>query len=530
MLGVPIESIHLDDLVEIDSRLIAYIKGLDGDHQSAVQYVCNKNKLLDLAHELGGWASRAYMLRKSWLPIRLVLKGKARGCIGIIEYAIAHGRMPGNLTVEFMEDWKRAMLGRGRSLLTVSVEESHFRTTLREGLQHLFPAFILAIKRPPKLLMRLEELPESLRDEILEVVHWKTVDEDLDDRDADLMIRPVTGENLLKYLLQLCGYAIRELELRGILHLRQLITEEIVCGFVDLLLKDGRCRARSIISKLSTIHFLTLTYPKLKGKDQSWFRAKLDTLRKEKNGRVQARKLDGNPDYESVAAIASKLLALRQAPNELTEVELAWLTHDALVFLTTLANPHRSRNICKARIHFRKRLNIFESEISSELLSQIKLPAWAKEVRDKDPRATFVVYHAVEMETKAGQEIWECFPQEALSLYKEYVQHYRPVLLRGYDPNSTSLFFARNRKQLTQKSLLNLVSRLSIRYTGKRMTVKLFRDLVGANMLASGATVEEVAARLWQIDPNTTVRYYIGGYNSSDAVAALEDELAALAA
>jgi hypothetical protein len=59
----------------------------------------------------------------------------------------------------------------------------------------------------------------------------------------------------------------------------------------------------------------------------------------------------------------------------------------------------------------------------------------------------------------------------------------------------------------------------------------MFRDLVGANMLTTGATVEEVAARLWHMDPySTTVKYYIGGYNASDAVAALEDVLAALAA
>jgi hypothetical protein len=47
-----------------------------------------------------------------------------------------------------------------------------------------------------------------------------------------------------------------------------------------------------------------------------------------------------------------------------------------------------------------------------------------------------------------------------------------------------------------------------MRFAGKRMTVKHFRDLVAAQMLANGATVEEVAARLWHLDPiGTTVRY-----------------------
>ena len=114
-------------------------------------------------------------------------------------------------------------------------------------------------------------------------------------------------------------------------------------------------------------------------------------------------------------------------------------------------------------------------------------------------------------------------------LFKEYVEVYRPLLAKK--PDHGRLWMARHGGPLNQKSLLNLVSRVSVRYTGKRITVKLFRDLVSAHMLASGATLDEVSECLWHLDPySTTVRYYIGGYNASDAVVALEDELAALAA
>jgi hypothetical protein len=531
MLRLPLEGIFLDELVGIDTVLIAYIDDAGIDHQTAVQYVCDKNKLLDHAHQLG-WTCNEYELLRSWRPVRQALAGKSKGCAGIIDFAVKQGQCPHTFTESVIAAWKKVMLGRRCSLLTVDIGERHFRATLRvAGMQPHFPRFSLASKNPSKYGVSLEELPESLREEILRVIHWKTVEDDLDDRDAYLMIRPVTGQNLLKHFLQLAGYAIKVLGACGIASLSHLLTREIVCRYIDWLLQNGRCRPGSIIAKLSSIHHLTRTYPELKDGDYKWFRAKLDTLRIEKHGHKQARKLEGRPDYPSVAEIAPKLLALRQEPNNLTEVGNGWLIHDALIYMVNLITPHRSRNTCEASIHPRMRLNIFETDISSELLSEIKLPAWAKQLRDKDPRAKFLVCHWLEAETKAKHEVWELFPQEAIPLFREYVEYYRPLLLRKHNPNSTSLFFARNRKKLTQKSLLNLVARISVRFTGKRMTVKHFRDLVAAHMLANGATVDEVADRLWHLDPyGTTVRYYVGGFNASDGVVALEDEVGALAA
>jgi hypothetical protein len=548
MLKLPAESIHLDDLVEIDERVITYIEGLGIVHQSAVQYVCNLRKILDLAHQLLKWTSKSYELRKAWVPVRLALKGKSRGCARIIEFAIQQGRTPASLTKRDIEAWKqlkRKNKGK-RSRNTVDLEECHFRTTLRRaGLQHLF-RFSLASKNPPKYRMRLKDIeslqdlpdiPEPLRGEILEAIRWKTADEDLADRASELLIRPVTGENLKRYFLELYSFAITVLGIGEIAHLDELIREEIVSAFVDFLQQEvpqrgdddrrPRCKPQSIISKLSSIRFLTQTYPPLKGMDFAWFRTTLDKLCKKKNSVVQAQKLDNHPDYQRIAGIAPELLALRDTTNP-TEAD-GWLTHDALIFMINLACALRSRNTREARIHPSEPLNIFETEISSELLSQIKMPAWAKELWDKDSKTKFLVGHFLEHETKADHEVWLIFDEEIGQIFKEYDELYRPLLLPKHDPNSTSLFFTRNRKPLSQKALLNLVGRISAR-SGKRIRVKDFRDLVAARMLEDGASIDEVAAILWHLDPySTTVRYYVGGYNASDGVVALEDEFAALA-
>lgn len=536
MLEVPPTAIPLDDLVEIDERLITFVEGRGVDRQSAVQYTCNLHKLLDLAHA-GGWTSPAFELRKAWQPIRAAIKGHTMGCGSIIRQAIRLKCLPEDFTEEVIAAWKQRRLGKGCSLKSVLDTECHFRRVLRlAGLQHLFPRFSLASKNPPKYRLQLKDLPRSLRHEILAAIEWKTADKDLADRDAALLIRPVTGKNLQRNLVELYSYAVVIRGLSGIGHLPQLITEQIVCGFVDWLLADDRCKPQSIVSKLSSICFLTSTYPELKGPDYRWFRAKLSGIRKEGPGRIQRRKLDGLPDFPSVAAIASKILAIRTGPQKLTELETAWLIHDALIFMINTFAPHRSRNTSEARSDPKEELGLFETEISSDLVGQLKirLPAWAEELRKKDPRTRFLVGHWLEKSTKAGEEVWEVFPNEVRNLFREYMVHHHPVLLKELAPNRsdpTRLFFARNGNALTQKSLLNLVSRLSMKHANRRMRVKDFRDLVAAHMLATGATVEEIAGCLWHVDPfscTTTARYYIAGFNASHGTVALEDEIANL--
>jgi hypothetical protein len=529
LFELPTDCIYLDNLDDIEARLIEYIESIGLVQQSAMQYVCNLRKLLDLAHELGGWATQKYLVRRSWTPVRVALKKYTGGSVGIVEFSISNGLTPSDLTEDFIKTWTQQMLERGRSLLTVVWAECHFRTMLRRaGLQRLFPQFPLNSKNPPEFRKQLKDLPEPLRSQILEAVRWKTADEDLDDRDAALIIRPVTAANMIRYFVELYSYAFTILGITDIVSLQQLVSEEIVCGFIDWLQIGGRCKPSSIIAKLSSIRFLALTYPSLVIADDNnyqWFHAKLSNLRKESNARVQARKLDGIPDYQSVADVVQKLLALCQTTDTLTEAEVAWCFHDCLLLMTSLAAPHRSRNIRESQVHTTNSLNIFEAEITSELLSQIKLPAWAKELRDQDPGTKFLVCHWVESETKANHEVWELFPREAVSLYHEYVNLYRPILVSKTEEHP-SLFLARNGKPLTQKSLLDLVTRISVRYTGKRLTVKLFRDLVAAHMLATGANFEDVATCLWHLDPySTTVRYYVSGFNASYGVGALEDEL-----
>ena len=554
MFNLPLEAIYLDELVEIDDLLLAYLRGLNIKPDVGVQYCCDLHKLLDLVHDEFGWTSEAYELRAAWYPIRAALRGHGNACGSIVRFAIRHDKTPSTFEQQTMDEWKEYMLARNRSLRTVVDGDRHFRKVLRNaGLQVVFLHWSLDSKNPTTYRFRLRDrksgqllpdLPAPLRDEILEVIRWKTANRNLKDRPAKLLIRPITGEALMTCFLELYSFAVKELGIKGILHLSQLVTVDIVLAFIELLQRvneSGKARAtnRSIVSKLSSLEYLTRTYPTLQKRNYQWFQAALKSLRREEHCKVQARKLSTLPKYPEIAEIVPKLLALREQKN-IAPFAIAWAIHDALIYVLNLATPHRSRNTCDlsfdtSEVGFDSdmELNIFETEISSELRSEFRFfPDWAEQIRREDPEARFLVCHWLEKDTKADQEVWELFPREAIPLFRDYIDQYRPLLLGSEKQDSTLLFFNRRLGKLTQKSLLDLVSRISVRFAKKRMTVKHFRDLVSAQMLENGASIDKISALLWHLSTSstTTVRYYIGGFNSSHATAELEDELPDLAA
>ena len=546
MFNQPLEAIYLDELVEIEDSLLAYLGRLDIKRGVGVQYCCDLRKLLDLLHDEFRWTSKAYELRAAWYPIRAALRDHGNACGSIVSFAIRQKKTPSKFVQQTMDEWKEYMLARNRSLRTVEDGERRFRKMLRDaGLQHAFPPGTLDSRNPPEYRFRLRDresgqllpdLPDSLRDEILEVIRWKTADRNLKDRPAKLLIRPITGEALMKSFVEIYSIAVKELGIQGIQNLSQLVTEENILAFIEWLQRvdaNGKPRAKnqSIISKLSSLEYLTRTYPKFQDENFEWFKTTLKSLRREKHCQVQARKLETLPKYPEIAEIVPKLLAIREEKT-LTPREEGFLIRDALIYMIHLATPHRSRNTCEASFHADMELNIYETEISSELRTEFKFfPDWAEKIRSEDPEARFLVCHWFEEETKGNHEVWELFPREAIPLLGEYVDHYRQLLLGISNADSTLLFFNRNCEKLTRKSLLDLVSRVSVRFAKKRMTVKHFRDLVAAQMLEGGASVDQVAALLWHLNTSsTTVRYYIGGYNTSHAAAELEVALPALAA
>jgi hypothetical protein len=500
---VPAQFIRLDDLVEIDAQLITYVEAQGINHESAIQYACNKNKLLEQAHAFG-WTCESFELRQAWKPLRLALKGHARGALGIINDAIGNVIRPREFTEQHVLAWKRAQLASGRSLLTVTTDECHFRTQLRsEGLQKILPHFDLSSKKPSAYAAKLEELHPDLRRELETVIRWKTA-EYVPGRDAKLAIRPPSARNLRKALLQLCGFAIHILGRTDLTSLDQVIVPEIIYPQVDWLVSERKCKKTTITSRLSGIHYLACTHALFAGRDYSWIRTRLNRIEKEPKHLLEERKKRKYVRYDLFASIPLKIRNERLGDKLLSPVELAWMIHDELFISWPLYLPWRQRNLRELAVSGPGSLSLICEAIPPDLKYQLELPEWASNAWNRNKRREFWQFTFRATQAKGKRSVRGIIPRELLPLLKMY-KTYRPELVGARDPGT--LFLNRYGEAMSSNDVRALVTRLTVRYTGTRVTPHLLRDIYAANFLEKGGKIEDLQRDLWHEDIATTQEY-----------------------
>jgi hypothetical protein len=527
-LGVLAEFILLDDLVEVDSQLVACVEEKGIDHQSAVQYVCEKNKLLDQAHAVG-WTCEGYELRQSWRPIRAALEGHARGALGIVDAAIRSAVRPREYTEQPLIAWIQTQMGHGRSPLTVTADECNFRKQLRDaGLQKSFPGFDLSSKNPEAYTAKLSELDPRLRRQIETLIRFKTA-EHVRGRDAKLAIRPPSARNLLRALLQLCGYAIHT---PGLLHtkltsLLQVVVPKVISPFIDWLLSDRKCKKTTITSRLSSIHYLACSHALFGGRDYSWIRTRLNQIEKEPKHLLEERKKRKYVRYDLFASIPLKIRNERLGDKLLSPVELAWSIHDELFISWWLYLPWRQRNLRELAISGPEPRSLIHEEIPTDLKHQLELPEWANNAWNRNKRREFWQFTFRADQTKGKRAVRDIVPREPLPLLTMYLKTYRPELVRAgekvgvRDPGT--LFLNRDFGAMSNKDVLALLTRLTVRYTGTRVTPHLVRDIFSANFLEKGGKMDDLRKLLWQADIATT-QTYCKRFNASSHAAVCVDE------
>lgn len=113
-------------------------------------------------------------------------------------------------------------------------------------------------------------------------------------------------------------------------------------------------------------------------------------------------------------------------------------------------------------------------------------------------------------------------PRRLVPLLEEYLEHHRPLLLRGTDYGF--LFVNRRGGPLTQRQVTILVSNLTMRYKHRRVTPHLFRDIFAYWWLEHHPedflTLSKV---LWHSDIKTTLRTYGGRFDESHGLRRVEE-------
>jgi integrase len=156
--------------------------------------------------------------------------------------------------------------------------------------------------------------------------------------------------------------------------------------------------------------------------------------------------------------------------------------------------------------------------------SYIDKPDWASQEEARNVDAKFWQVKFSRSETKTGVSVHSLVPRQLITLLEAYLQAHRPHLLKG--AACETLFISPEGGQMTQKYVTNLVSDLTLRYGGRRVTPHLFRDIVAfAWLKAHRNDFLTLSRMLWHKNISTTINKYGSRFNDSSALVAMEEWL-----
>jgi len=202
--------------------------------------------------------------------------------------------------------------------------------------------------------------------------------------------------------------------------------------------------------------------------------------------------------------------------------EVAWLKHHALLFLWLLTFVWRQRNIRECRIKG-SQPNLFKAEIPP--FTTLTIPLWARKKLNANPQEKFWQIHFRESETKTGGEVRAIVPLRLVARLEEYLDLYRPQLVRKIDPPET-LFLNCSGGPLTPNVVCNLIKGLTATYTGRAVNPHIVRDIFAYAWLdAHPENYLTLQKALWHRDIKTTLRIYGSGIDESHALCRVEQWL-----
>lgn len=515
------EQIPLCDLVVNDNDLVAFVEGQGIGHQSAVQYVCDKNKILLRANELG-WTSKAFTLRQAWFPVRKAIRGKAPGAASIVEFAIARGKQPTSFTPEDWAAWRESAFKRGLAPLTVDCIEAKFRAAVRNaGMTRLLSCLDLKRRKASTYALPLSGMHRNLRREIVRIHRWKTAKGIVAGRNSKFRVGPVTGEKLVSDLRALVGFVVLVRGKKGMNSLRQIVTKEHVCAYIEWLANERGYGRSAILSRLTGIHGLIgQNYPLFRRGSFEWFANALRRIPFESLEALRIRKDRKCAPYEMLWQAPKAIATQREQETDLSPVDRAWLLHDELLITLLLLLPWRQRNIRECGIHLPARVNFLTAELPESLKKSPFLPKWAKEELQENPNQTFLQFSFVESETKTRRAVRGLIPRELINPIEMYLEHRPHLIVSGKDPGT--LFLNRSRKAMRAQDVTNLVATLTLKHIGRKITPHVFRDIYAEHFLDNGGSLEELQQHLWHRSLMTTWRY-CRRFNASHGAVAVDE-------
>lgn len=527
-LNVPVEKLEIEALIGVVPEFRAYLKKQRYKRNAANSYCNYAGVLLRKARELG-WVESNAQVPKDWEEILSAVRS-LKGARGIVNFAIRRCKTPATLTDDDLSRWGHMMLEQGKCYEYIHRLPQDFRRELNKAeLANKIPGIFVDWKPSSTYFVPLCNLPSGLRQEVEEMLRWRQAPYVQTRRKKRL--RAISARNLKNTIERFYGFIVnvrptlavdRIADDEKIDTLLDLVTPDRVDAYVDWRLNLRKGKGRSVVVQLGALCSALKEHPNYKEINFTWLDDLLRGIPYEAESRRRERKERKYLPYDTLAQVPGQIRAMRNKSPKIT-YEFARLLQDELVIQCLLILPWRQRNIRECRIGRKSDgANLFKSEI--EQWDSVAKPTWVKEELRSNPRAKFWQYHFREDETKNGREVRSILPRRLVPLLEEYLEQARPLLLNGTDPGT--LFLNEDGARLKENTIIALVSKLTLRYGGRRVTPHIFRDIWAYWWLSSHPEdYLTVSKKLWHRNIQTTLRIYGCKFDESQADCRVEEWL-----
>jgi integrase len=512
-LGMSAEQITLDSVSETRDGFRRFLESRKYAENSIRTYVNHVRILLNSATVFGWKPDEA--VPEAWRGVLAL--ATERQCADLVKYAAGLKKSPRDVTTEDVDGWFRMKVQQGASYQYTINKKGWFWRLLRDcGFTTQTPISIL---REKGYGISLNQLPPDLNKELTELSRWKQAEYSLGR--VTPRIRETSARNLQEFTCRLIGYAVNIRGEVGLTSLSQVVTEQIVGGFVEWSINVRRVKGRSLLFPLRLLSAAMRQHPSYKSVDLNWFKPLIGTLPIEPKSELKKRKAAKYLEYSVLESIPAMIRAERPAAEKKGIARVARLAMDELMMTWLPILPWRQRNVRECRIGGRIP-NLFKSKIPP--FSDIDKPEWVKQEELSNPAAEYWQFHFSFDETKTGVEVDSLLPRQLIKPLEEYLRDYRPHLLKGADPET--LFLTTAGTPMSKNQIHSAVSGLTLKHGGTRMHPHLYRDVVAYAWLKEHSKDYLTLSKMfWHASPNEVIATYGARFDVSNGVGAMESWL-----
>lgn len=510
-IGLSADQVTLDAIYARREGFRPFLEKGPYKENSIRSYVNFLRILLDSATELG-WRPLA-ALTDEWQAV--LNRARRLHCIAIAKFLSQTKATPSDIAIDDVEGWLALQVQHGTRYVTAHSKVSRFWRTL-VACGHVKNAPITFLKRE-KYGIPLSQFPSPLCEEVTGMLRWKCADYS-PDRPKHAKIREVSAGHLRQTIQGLYGFAINVRKLTGIASLPQLIQKPIISEYVAWCVNERKIQGAPFVCKLAAILAAVSQYPTSKGLDLTWFKPLLNTIPCGSYEDVKSRKARKYIEYSELDRIPAQIHKLRESAAKKGNGSVARVVMEELLIKWFLLLPWRQRNVRECRIDGREP-NLFKSKIPP--FTYIQKPKWVLQLEAENPNTEFWQFRFSEKETKTDIPVHALIPRQLIALLEEYLLKYRPLLLGNR--NCETLFVTEACAPMVAQDVNMIVSDLTLRHGGRRVTPHLIRDIVAfAWLKAHPEDYLTLSKLLWHKNIATTIMYYGSRFNESSGVCAME--------